>query len=182
MSVRKTLIAVAAASMMALTLPASADEGLGVGVQTDVYGQVVLASATAVTGDGRHVGTLELAARCAYQGFTTLSGQIQYTVTGEATGYSTVPTSAQTVGTRVTCTLISPQQPFAGSPPTLTWELDARLSGNVALAAADPNTPPTTPAWPPRPVLICGYAEAEFGPDPQSATYGPTCSDTAISP
>jgi hypothetical protein len=141
-----------------------------------------LVAVSPISAADHRIGSLGLLGECGYVGVTTLSGQIQYTINGTMTSFSSVPTSVQPLATRVICTLISPQQPFSGSPPTLIWEINARISGNTSATVFDPNTSPTTPAWPPRPVTICVSGDGEFGPDPQLASMHQICSDTAITP
>lgn len=172
MYVRKHLLVVATFSLVSPTLPAGADDGVSAGTQ---FAGAVVASTESLSATGRgdesHVGTMEMSGKCEYVGVTTLTGQIQFVFGGTTTSYSTVPASSQSIGTRATCTMISPQQPgVPGSPPTLTLTTDIRLSGNAAVTV-----PALTPPWPLRPVTICVSGDAQFGPAPGERTLGQNC-------
>ena len=171
MSARKMLVATAAIGLsMSLAVPASSDEGLGVGT---FAGEVI-----AMTGSVTSVRTVEIVGKCAYVGATTLTGLVQFAFSGETVSYSTVPNSPTPVGTRATCTLISPHQPSVpNSPPTLTMSTDNRLSGAVAATA-----PAVTQPWPMRPVAICVSGEALYSPAPVTRVLDQVCSDAALSP
>ena len=177
MSVRKALLAVAALGLIASAVPATAEEGLG--VATQFAGEIVATteSLTTARGDSSHIGTTELAGKCAYVGVTTLTGQIQFAFGGATESYSTIPASVQPIGTRATCTLISDQQPIPGSPPTVSMVTDIRMSG---AAAATP--PALTPPWPLRPVRICVSGDAQYGPTPADRTLAQICTTAAITP
>lgn len=117
------------------------------------------------------VVTPDISGSCQYTGATTLTGQIQFMFGGGTTSYSTEPTSIQAVGTRATCTLMSPPQGIPGEPGLLSMSTDIRLSGSVAVTM-----PALTPPWPLRPVDICVSGDAQFGPAPRSVTLAEVCS------
>lgn len=130
----------------------------------------------AIAGTGA-VGGHSLNGECSFNlSNVTLGGLAQYTFGGSMTSYSTVPASIQSIGTRATCTLISPTQPgVPGSPPTLSMSTDIRLSGPVAV------TPPaTTPLWPFRPTIVCVSGDAQFGPTPSEETMPQFCSGSLL--
>ena len=179
MSVRTVLLVVSLLGLVPLAVPAGAEEQLG--IETQFAGEIV-ASTEDVTEpdpeDDSDAGALQLAGKCAYVGVTTPEGQIRFAFTGETASYSTVPESAQSVGTRATCTLISPRQPqVPDSPPTLTLITDIRLGGSVAATV-----PALTDPWPLRPVRICVSGDAQFGPIPAQKTLKRACTTEAVTP
>lgn len=167
---RKAMLVITALSLTSLAVPAGADEGLG--VSTQFAGEIIAATAVDLgpsRGDDARVGSVELSGKCAFVGVTTLTGQIQFVFSGATESYSTVPASAQSIGTRAQCALYSLRQGLPGETGDLSQFTDIRLSGN---AAATP--PAVTPPWPLRPVLICIAGDAQFGPVPAEKELGNT--------
>lgn len=174
MSVRRTLLAVAAIGLsISLAAPAGADQGLG--VDTQFAGSVVATTQEVVDGSrDNRAGSPEMWGECFYHGTTTTSGgEMAFTFGGSGVAYSTVPTSVQPISVTIYCELVSPRRP-GDTVDTLSKTTGIIMSGPSA------TTPPGAVVWPFRPVYVCVWGVADFGPIPDTKPLPRRCSNDPI--
>jgi hypothetical protein len=162
-----TRLARTALSALLLTGPVAAPAAAEVhtGATTLIAGAVVASDvderAEAITGT------------CAYTGQMTASGQLQYQLTGVAVATSN--SQSQPELTVIGCRLISPAQGLPGEQPTLTSEFEIGCPGAVCATVR------TVVGWPARPMVVCVFGQAYFGPFPLVQRWlQQTCSTMSV--
>jgi hypothetical protein len=125
---------------------------------TEYEGMVASTSDQVFGSRSASVSAEQVAGLCSYTGQPTVSGGVQYQLSGSAAASST--SQAQPEFTDVKCTLTSPAQGLPGEMPTQTTSFETACPLSACASAT------TVSGWPPRPVVVCVDGYAIFGPTP----------------